>query len=242
MLVSIDEAASAARLDEATAALEDLQSVLAAEEPIEEALRVLADAAVRVIADADAVSITVVDGSDARTVAATSDNVVRIDADQYALGEGPCLEAAHTRTPVRVAIDEARDRWPAFAAAAEKAGVRAYLSAPLAVGDDVLGSLNVYGYSEGAFDPYDEAVLRLFTTAASGAITGARRSARSRELITNLSRALVSRAEIDQAKGALMAVHGIEADAAFQRLVAESQANNIKLSEVARRLLASLLT
>ena len=231
---------SAARLDEASAALEDLQGVLAGEEPIQDALQGLAEAAVRVIADAGAVSITIVDGDNASTAASTSDDVIRIDAEQYATGEGPCLEAARTITPVRVAVGEAQQRWPIFADAAAKAGVRAYLSAPLAVGDDILGSLNVYGYVDEAFDPYDEALLRLFTTAASGAITAARRSARSRQIITNLTKALVSRAEIDQAKGALMAVHGIEPDVAFQRLVDESQATNTKLVEVARRLLVSL--
>ncbi|HEX6346844.1 GAF and ANTAR domain-containing protein [Umezawaea sp.] len=238
--MSIDEVESAARLDEASAALEDLQGVLAGEEPIEEALKGLAEAAVRVTADAGAVSITVIDGDDARTVASTSDDVIRIDAEQYASGNGPCLEAARTLTPVRVVVGETLERWPAFADAATDAGVRAYLSAPLAVGDDVLGSLNVYGYTDEAFDPYDEALLRLFTTAASGAITAARRSARSRQIIANLTKALVSRAEIDQAKGALMAVHGIEPDVAFQRLVEESQVTNTKLVEVARRLLLSL--
>jgi GAF domain-containing protein len=238
--VSIDEVESAARLDEASAALEDLQGVLASEQPIAEALQGLAEAAVRVFADAGAVSITIVDGENASTAASTSDEVIRIDAEQYASGEGPCLEAARTITPVRVAVDEALERWPSFAAEAAKAGVRAYLSAPLAVGEDILGSLNVYGYVDEAFDPYDEALLRLFTTAASGAITAARRSARSRQIITNLTKALVSRAEIDQAKGALMAVHGVEPDVAFQRLVEESQTTNTKLVEVARRLLGSL--
>ncbi len=231
---------SAARLDEASAALEDLQGVLAGEEPIQEALQGLAEAAVRVISDAGAVSITMVDGDNASTAASTSDDVIRIDAEQYASGEGPCLEAARTITPVRVVVGEAHDRWPVFTAVASKAGIRAYLSAPLAIGEDVLGSLNVYGYVDEAFDPYDEALLRLFTTAASGAITAARRSARSRQIITNLTKALVSRAEIDQAKGALMAVHGIEPDLAFQRLVDESQTTNTKLVEVARRLLVSL--
>ncbi|WNV88727.1 GAF and ANTAR domain-containing protein [Umezawaea sp. Da 62-37] len=240
MLVSINEVESAARLDEASAALEDLQGVLASEESIQDALQGLAEAAVRVIADAGAVTITIVDGENASTAASTSEDVIRIDADQYASGDGPCLEAAHTLTPVRVAVGDAGQRWPKFAETAEQAGVRAYLSAPLAVGEDVLGSLNVYGYTDEAFDPYDEALLRLFTTAASGAITAARRSSRSRQIIENLTRALVSRAEIDQAKGALMAVHGVEADAAFQRLVDESQTTNTKLVEVARRLMESL--
>jgi AmiR/NasT family two-component response regulator len=37
-----------------------------------------------------------------------------------------------------------------------------------------------------------------------------------------------------------MAVHGCTADEAFQRLVEQSQGHNIKLYDIARRLLASL--
>lgn len=244
--MSIDELASAAQLDEASAALEDLHAVLEGESSISDALSGLADSVVRMIADADVVSVTVVESGGAYTAAATDEKVVAIDTDQYAAGDGPCLEAARTRLPVRVSVAGARERWPEFACAAEKAGVRAYLSAPLVVSvndeDELVGALNVYGYDEKAFDPFDEALLRLFTTAASAAITGARRNARSRGLIDSLRRALGSRAEIDQAKGALMAVHGVDADAAFQRLVVESQRTNTRLYDVAKALLASLRT
>lgn len=233
----------AAQLDEASRALEDLAGLLADEQPLRQVLRQLADSAVRVIPDAAAVSVTLVAGDQAETAAATDPKVVDVDREQYAAGEGPCLEAARTLAPVRVEVSEATDRWPRFAAAARRVGVLAYLSAPLVVdvdGYELLGSLNLYSETENGFDPFDEALLRLFTTAASTAITGARRYERSRELIENLQRALISRAEIDQAKGVLMAAHGISADEAFQRLAQESQQRNTKLRQVARNLLDSV--
>jgi AmiR/NasT family two-component response regulator len=52
--------------------------------------------------------------------------------------------------------------------------------------------------------------------------------------------ALASRAEIEQAKGVLMAVHGITAEEAFGKLVTQSQHTNTKLIVVARKLLESL--
>ena len=55
-----------------------------------------------------------------------------------------------------------------------------------------------------------------------------------------LERALDSRAVIDQAKGVLMAVHGVDADAAFAMLVDRSQRTNTKLRAVAEDLLASV--
>jgi AmiR/NasT family two-component response regulator len=62
------------------------------------------------------------------------------------------------------------------------------------------------------------------------------------ELSENLQTALISRAEIDQAKGALMAIYGIDAEAAFARLVAQSQEHNVRLADGAREFLLTLRT
>lgn len=240
MPVSIDEHMPAVLLDEASEALEELAGVLADGQTLEEALQQLAESASRVIPDAENVSVTAIDPDGASTLAATDEKVLAVDADQYAAGDGPCLEAARTRRPVRATVADGREKWPEFAAAAERAGVRAYLSAPIVVADEMLGSLNLYSSEERAFDPFDEALLRLFVTAASASITGFRRYERSRRLVEHLQRALESRAEIDQAKGVLMAAHGVDADEAFAQLVTESQQRNTKLRDVARNLLVSV--
>ncbi|MEU5692235.1 GAF and ANTAR domain-containing protein [Actinosynnema sp. NPDC020468] len=241
MQVSIEDHLPTSQLDEASEALEELAGVLADDLSLSDALQQLAESASKVIPDAEDISVTVVhpDGS-AETAGATDRRVVVIDQDQYAAGDGPCLEAARTLRPVRATVREGRERWPDFARAAEGVGVRAYLSAPIVIEEQVLGALNLFSTDESAFDPFDEALLRLFTTAASTAITGFRRNERSRALIAHLERALGSRAEIDQAKGVLMAAHGISAAEAFSRLVEESQRHNTKLRDVAGNLLASV--
>ncbi|MBB5954169.1 GAF domain-containing protein [Saccharothrix tamanrassetensis] len=238
--MTIEDRVPTSQLDEASEALEELAGVLAGEQSLSEVLQQLAESASRVIPDAENVSVTIVGPDGASTAAATDEKVISIDVDQYAAGDGPCLEASRTQRPVRVSVEGAREQWPEFAVAAERAGVRAYLSAPLVVEDSVLGALNLYSSEEWAFDPFDEALLRLFTTAASTSITGFRRYERSHQLVAHLERALESRAEIDQAKGVLMAAHGITASEAFQRLVDESQTHNTKLRVVARNLLDSV--
>ncbi|MBO3085763.1 PAS and ANTAR domain-containing protein [Cellulomonas fengjieae] len=55
-----------------------------------------------------------------------------------------------------------------------------------------------------------------------------------------LHRALESHAVIDQAKGALMAVYGVDGDAAFQLLRWASQQRNIRLRVLAERLMAAV--
>ena len=79
------------------------------------------------------------------------------------------------------------------------------------------------------------ALLKLYITAASAAIANARRYAKARGLAENLGKALDSRALIDQAIGVVMARRGIGAEQAFDELARESQNNNIKLRDLAAR-------
>jgi transcriptional regulator with GAF, ATPase, and Fis domain len=238
--VSIDDLDEARRVDDASDALEDLTRALSVEEPLDAALERLVDVVLKVVTDADAVSVTVSPDKGPRTVAASHEWAITIDKNQYAVDDGPCLEAARIREMVMVSGDEAFARWPEFAADSAVYGVHAYLSAPLIITDEIVGALNVYGMREDAFDRLDEALLRLVTTAASAVITNGRRYVRMREIADNLRTAMASRAEIEQAKGVLMAVHGITASEAFDRLVTQSQHTNTKLAVVATQLLASL--
>jgi len=243
--MTIERPAELERLVSTSEAILSLQDLFAAEEPLDEVLQRVAAAAARAIPDAAGVSITVLDDSGARTAACTDERLLRLDAAQYAGGRGPCLDAASVRQPVRVTLERDDDRWPDFISAARREGVSATLSLPLLMGTpgrelDLLGSLNVYSSSAHAFDPFDEELMRLYTVTAGAAITNARRWQLSRDSTENLQRALTSRAVIDQAKGALQAIHGCTADEAFDRLVRKSQDANVKLYTVAQELLDSL--
>jgi GAF domain-containing protein len=171
---------------------------------------------------------------------------VEIDKHQYAADRGPCLDAARTLRPVRASTTEHREQWPEFSAAAERLNVQAYLAVPLLVEaegreSELLGALNLYSHAGAAFDPFDEALLRLFSTAATQAISNAAHWQQSRDQVRNLEIALASRAEIDQAKGILMAVHRCTAEEAFQKLVELSQRRNVKVRQIAKEFLDSVL-
>jgi AmiR/NasT family two-component response regulator len=233
-----------AALDAVTGALEGLRSATVGAEPVEAVLRRLAETAVFALPDADAVSVTRLDPTAPRTVVSTDDLVMRIDEEQYAADRGPCLEAGRVREPVRAVVGDHAAVWPEFTAAAEQAGIRAYLSVPLIVEDagpgELVGSFNVYSYRAEAFDPFDEKLMRLLTTAASAAIGNARRWRAAADTVGQLETALVSRSVIDQAKGVLMALHRITSEEAFHRLVERSQRTNTKLSDVADDLMRSV--
>ncbi|MGW6441754.1 ANTAR domain-containing response regulator [Lentzea sp. NPDC055074] len=234
------------RLDETTEALTELQDAFLAEESLDDALQRVAETAARAVPDADAVTVSVVTPEHPRTAAATDLRLVELDEQQYRSGRGPCLESALELSPVRAVIGEHREQWPEFEAAAQKAGVCAYLSVPvvLPASDDSearhIGTLTLYSYTATAFDPFDEGLMRLFTTAASATITSAQRWRHSQGKVKHLEHALESRAVIEQAKGVLMAVHTCSADDAFGMLVEQSQRSNVKLRDVATKLIASV--
>ncbi|PRC56687.1 response regulator receiver protein, partial [Mycobacterium sp. ITM-2017-0098] len=84
---------------------------------------------------------------------------------------------------------------------------------------ELVGSLNIYSRTATAFDQFDAELMRLYSVAAGQAISNSNRWRKSRETVTQLETALLSRSDIDMAKGALIALHGCSPDEAFDRLV-----------------------
>jgi ANTAR domain-containing protein/GAF domain-containing protein len=238
----VEFAAPLAKLLTTAEAVENLRDVFAAEEPLEAIATRVAQTAVAAVPHADIVSITVVSWPEAGTAAYTDDKALELDHQQYASGRGPCLEAAVQRTPLRAVMSEERDRWPEFVDAAQKAGVQASLSVPLLISSakdeqELVGSLNIYSHTAAAFDQFDTELMRLYSVAAGQAISNNSRWQKARETVTQLETALVSRSDIDMAKGALIALHGCSPDEAFAKLVDESQRRNVKLRDVVREIL-----
>ena len=201
------------------------------------------------------VSITVLSWPDPTTAACSREQALDLDHQQYASGRGPCLEAAGPPGPVprgrarplRAVIDDEHQRWPEFVEAAQRQGIRASLSVPLIVTgveseQELVGSLNIYSHTATAFDEFDTELMRLYSVAAGQAISNSSRWQKARETVTQLETALLSRSDIDMAKGALIALHGCDPREAFERLTDESQRRNIKLRDIARELLNRMQT
>ena len=78
------------------------------------------------------------------------------------------------------------------------------------------------------------ALKALVAAAVGGVLQSVAERESLRTLAANLEKALTSRAVIDQAKGVLMARLGIDADAAFARLVGLSNRLNVKVRDIAQ--------
>jgi GAF domain-containing protein len=226
--------------DAVTASLEAVLALLETEDEANATLHTLCLQVVQAFPGAAMAGVTVLRTSGPVTAAVTSDVAARLQELQHRLGEGPALDAARSGDTVRADRAGAHERWPAYSASSEQAGVHSYLSVPLLPGTEQPGSLNLYGVLPHAFHRMNESVLALFVEAAAVAVRNARRYGEARNLIEQLRIALRSRAVIDQAKGIVMALRGLDAETAFDVLVARSQRENVKLRVVAERVVAAV--
>lgn len=168
------------------------------------------------------------------TVAASSPLVVTIHQVQIDAGEGPCLAAARRGTTISISDVADDDRWPEFAGAADRAGIRSVLAH--AVSAEAPAALNLYARLPDAFGPGDRAQALLFATLARLALDSAKERALDVERTTNLAEALRTRELIGQAQGILIERERITGEEAFVVLRQASQHLNVKLREVAAAL------
>ena len=197
---------------------------------LDETLDRITAAAVEVLPEVSHASITVKhpDGR-LETFAPTHDLLLGLDAAQYDLQEGPCYEAAvdtlHTTSP-HLADDP---RFPRYAPIAVAAGIHAQAGIRLFDAGGANGALNLYSEQPGAFENLD-GLSQLFTHQSAMALAYARQ-------ITQLQEAVKTRQLIGQAVGVAMERFDLDEARAFGFLARLSQDSNVKLREVASRLL-----
>jgi transcriptional regulator with GAF, ATPase, and Fis domain len=222
--------------DDLAEVMSDVARHLDQQGTVEEQLQRVLEAAVDTVPGVDVASITVLhrDGR-AETVAHTDDLACKIDHIQYQLDEGPCLDALRGQPFQRVDDMPAEQRWPRYTPLAVQEGVGGQLGLELYHDARSIGGLNLYATSSNAFDEETRYAAWLFATHAALAM------GRTREA-EQLNEALSSRKVIGQALGIVMERFGLDEDRAFQFLVRVSRNSNIKLRDVAARIVSERST
>ncbi|QRP50952.1 GAF and ANTAR domain-containing protein [Amycolatopsis sp. FDAARGOS 1241] len=207
--------------------LSEIARTLQAEPDVDTTLAAIVKAAVDHVDGAEYAGVSLVEQRRRiRTVAPTDELVTEIDQLQYRLHEGPCVDASYDHEIYRTGDLTGEHRWPQFAPAAAKTGVRSMLSYRLFTSADTLGALNLYSTRTDAFSDETEQHGRMFATHAAIALVGAQTEA-------HLHAAMENRDVIGMAKGILMQGHDVDATHAFRMLVDASQHGNMKLHQVA---------
>jgi anti-anti-sigma factor len=180
------------------------------------------------------VSMTV----DARvgTYVFTHPDVVLVDQAQYDTGDGPCVDSFITGEHVIIDSTLRPGPYPDFREVAAGYGLLSVLSLPMNTGAQTVGALNLYARIEDAYG--EDAVRRgqVFATQAAFLLLNHQAYWDAQSLSENLEQAMRSRAEIEQAKGIIMASTGVSAEVAFDHLRQQSQHENVKLRDIAREI------
>jgi GAF domain-containing protein len=195
-------------------------------------LDAIASTAVSMLSPARYAGLTILSHGELIPRACTGEPPRLLDRLQQELGDGPCINAAKHQSIFRIEDTRRDERWPKFSAEAARLNVRSMLCVPLWVDERGLGALSLYADQAAAFTDLHERVTTLLATFAALALAEAQRAHQMHD-------ALSSRDVIGQAKGILMERHGVTADAAFGVLSRVSQAENMKLAEIARHLVGT---
>jgi GAF domain-containing protein len=226
-------------LDARSEALASITRFLITDVPLGDVLLQVAQATVNAMSGAEMAGITM-GSAEGKPVTGvfTDPGSPDIDAAQYESGNGPCLEAWHTKRAVRVDdMSAAHERYPEFSKLAMAHGVQSTLSLPLVAGDQGIGALNLYAPQPESFSIEDERVGVELASTAAVVLANASAYWNAYELSENLSEAMKSRAVIEQAKGMLMArSETLSPDDAFDLLRRASQRENVKLRDIAQRI------
>jgi len=197
----------------------------------------------------DAAAISVIfDGSNAGTLGA-SDAPARVyDEVQFTLGEGPCLDSVASHAPILVAdlAEAPTPRWPAYTSAMLAHDIHHVSAVPVVIAGEYVGALDLFRVAPG-----DLAVEQL-----AGALVAAELAelplldllAEDEEVAVadpdsdawaELNQ--LSRAEVSQATGVVVAQLDVEPVEALVRLRAHAFVSGVGATEVARDILSGRL-
>jgi transcriptional regulator with GAF, ATPase, and Fis domain len=200
--------------------------------------------------DADAAAIClVVDGAHAATLGASGPTARVLDELQFTLGEGPALDAVTRRAAMLVtdlAEADGTTRWPTYRHVMGVHGIRFVYSIPIAIVGHYVGALTLFRAPPGMLSVLQFAGARVAAELAEMPILDLAKAdlhAAVAEPDNNswTELAALTRTEVNQATGMLVAQLNIEPAVAVVRLRAHAYATDRTPTDVARDILAHRL-
>lgn len=203
------------------------------------ALRLVVELTEELVHGADVATISLAPRGRLRDVITRHHDLAVLDQDQYAIGEGPCYDAAEERQPMHVGATATEERWPTFIPRAMELGVNSMLSTPLRSAVGAFGALNMYAFQDHAFPPRSHELAGTVADHAAEVLDAAAFDAAEDEVGANLQSALQTRHSIAVAQGVLVERGGVSQDAAYTTLRRMSERTSRPLRDVAGDIVAS---
>lgn len=166
----------------------------------------------------------------------TDERSALIEESQFALGEGPCVDAHRFSRPVLEPdlVDPAEPRWLAFSGPVVAAGVRAIFGFPLRIGEVRLGALNLYRDHRGSLTDGQHADALAMADIATRAIISLQAHAPLGQLAAELADGADFEYVVHQASGMVAAQLNVSVGQAIIRLRAHAFGNDQPLRQVAK--------
>jgi hypothetical protein len=189
------------------------------------------------LADASGAGIMLMAGDLRRgSLCATNQVSTLIEEQQFALGEGPCMDAYHHDRPVLEPnlADPREIRWPAFSGPVVAAGCRAVFAFPMRVGAVRLGALDLYRDRAGTLTDDQHADALVMADVAAEAVLALQAGAPPGQLAAELAAGADLHPVVHQASGMVAAQLEVSVAKALVRLRAYAFGHDLRLAVVAR--------
>jgi hypothetical protein len=158
-------------------------------------------------------------------------------ATQLRAGRGPVLTALTEGSPAVCADTLEETRWPEYASAALRCGVRCSVTLASRPGPEAV-TLSLYGARPRLLESSQRDLAELLLAFGDTVVGNAADYGDAQRTAQQLRAAAESRALVDQAKGMLMHALGCSADEALRWMRRTSQERNIRVADVATKVIS----
>ena len=202
-----------------------------------EELKGQAEAVRKLVPDLVGLSLAASQEGIAFTLVASAADVAVLDAVQYIVG-GPCVESPQAEKVLEYDCDVADElRWQTFARATAARAVATTLTLPVLQGGSVVGTVNLYAASAGAFRGLHREIAAVFGAWAPGAITNADLSFQTRRTAEEAPVRARAAMRIDLAVGMLIEAHSVDPTTARVLLEEAARRAGVNTEELAASLI-----
>jgi GAF domain-containing protein len=187
---------------------------------------------------ADAAAVLVTDGDRGlELLSATSHRAGELEVYQAQHGNGPCVDTLRTGAPVvAIGSDEITGRWPDVGRVIVDSGFRAVHAFPMVWHGKPLGGLNVFSEEPVPLGTVPRQLAQNFADVATLALAQPG-VLEDDELGERISAALEGRVVIEQAKGVLAHLLGVDSASAYDHLLRRAVDTGSTLSATAREVI-----
>lgn len=186
------------------------------------------------LVSADAAAILVVDRTqELSLLSSSSHHAAELELLQIQRSNGPCVEAIRTGLPVTATgAEELTRRWDELGQAITRSGYTRVDAYPMRWRGRVLGAFNVFRRTPTELDPEMATLSQAFADVATLVVVQSTEIP-SDQVAARVHEAIMARAQVEQAKGVLAHLRGVDMAEAYEELRRLAAENGGSLTETA---------